>query len=464
MKQITLRNLLILSDFISGAFAWFIFYFLRKYVLEEGYFKVSDSLLIGLVLVPFFWLIVYLFQGTYHSCSKMYRLKIIQFTVLGTFIGALILFFVLLLDDHVSHHSNYYFTFILLISVHLVCTIIPRYFIVWKHVHSIHKRDFGFKTIIIGGGEKAKKIFNEIDKAPRGIGANFIGFINANGNDTILKNQLLHLGHVDQLSNLREHFQFEEVIIAIESQDQSVIKDIINILYPYDIKIKMIPNEYQEAIGEVGMTNIFGALLVELQKDPMPVWQIVSKRIFDVLVSLSCLIILIPLYIILSICVKTSSKGPIFFMQERIGLGHKPFKIIKFRTMFMDAERAGPQLSSDHDPRVTIAGRWMRKLRLDEFPQFYNVLIGDMSLVGPRPERSFFINQITQVAPQFLHLTSVRPGITSWGQVKFGYAENVDEMLQRMKYDLLYLRNRTLALDFKIMLHTVLIVFRAEGK
>jgi lipopolysaccharide/colanic/teichoic acid biosynthesis glycosyltransferase len=196
----------------------------------------------------------------------------------------------------------------------------------------------------------------------------------------------------------------------------------------------------------------------------MPIWQQSIKRFIDISLSLIALILLIPVYISLAIAVKTSSKGPIFFRQERIGLNGRKFKIIKFRTMYIDAEAKGPQLSSTFDPRITKSGRFMRKARLDEFPQFFNVLIGDMSLVGPRPERQFYIDQIVAREPQFLQLTSVRPGITSWGQVKYGYAENVDQMLQRMKFDLLYLKNMSLALDLKIMLYTVLIILKAKGK
>ena len=196
----------------------------------------------------------------------------------------------------------------------------------------------------------------------------------------------------------------------------------------------------------------------------MPFWQQAVKRFMDIILSIIGFLLCIPLFIVSAILVKLSSPGRIFYLQERIGLNVQPFKIIKFRTMYENSEKSGPQLSSENDNRITPIGRFMRKTRLDEFPQFINVLTGDMSLVGPRPERQFYIDQIAQIDAQFLHLTKVRPGITSWGQVKYGYAENVDQMLLRMKYDLIYLKNRSLALDIKILFHTVLIVLKAKGK
>jgi lipopolysaccharide/colanic/teichoic acid biosynthesis glycosyltransferase len=196
----------------------------------------------------------------------------------------------------------------------------------------------------------------------------------------------------------------------------------------------------------------------------MPFWQQTVKRFMDVLISLIAVVCLIPFYVFSALAVKLSSPGPIFYLQDRVGMNGKIFRIIKFRTMYVNAELQGPQLSSEGDPRITRVGRFMRKTRLDEFPQFINVLLGQMSLVGPRPERQFYIDQIVKVEPQYNHLTKVRPGITSWGQVKYGYAENVDQMLQRMKFDLIYLKNRSLALDIKIMFYTVIIVIKAKGK
>ena len=196
----------------------------------------------------------------------------------------------------------------------------------------------------------------------------------------------------------------------------------------------------------------------------MPNWQRVVKRAFDVSASLFALLLLFPVYVWLACAVKLSSKGPVFYRQERVGRFGLPFHIIKFRTMKVDAESGTPLLSFGDDPRITSSGKWMRKLRFDELPQFWNVLIGEMSLVGPRPERQYFIDKIKERAPHYTHLQKVRPGITSWGQVKYGYAENLDQMLERLRFDIIYIENMTLALDMKILFYTVLTVIKGSGK
>ena len=455
--------LLVLMDWLFAVLSWILFYFFRKVGIEKVEFNVNESFYAGVVFVPLLWVLLYFLQGTYHDVKRLYRIKVFNLTFLASLIGSLIIFFTLLLDDEISGYQQYYRSVILLFVTYFTLTFIPRLIFVSIVVTRIHSGKYAFPTLLIGGSDKAVEIFNEIISLPKGI-HRFIGFVNINGVDRQLEEKLNYLGHVNDLDAVLRENNVEEVIIALESTEHAKLKSIVTRIEGSNVRIKILPDMYDILSGSVKMNNIFGALLIEVNSDGMPVWQQAIKRFIDVVLSIFAFLFLLPLYLVLAICVKASSPGPVFFLQERIGINGRVFKIIKFRTMYVDSEIHGPQLSSAHDPRITRIGRFMRKLRLDEFPQFVNVILGDMSLVGPRPERQFYIDQIASIEPQFLHLTKVRPGITSWGQVKYGYAENVEQMLQRMKFDLLYLKNRTLALDFKIMLYTILIELKAKGK
>jgi exopolysaccharide biosynthesis polyprenyl glycosylphosphotransferase len=253
-------------------------------------------------------------------------------------------------------------------------------------------------------------------------------------------------------------------MIATETEDNVSVQKVIDSLAEHELTVKAIPDLSDILSGSVKMTSIFGTPLIEISPVVMPEWQQTLKRLFDIGVSLIALLILSPLFLVLAMLIKWQDKGPVFYKQERVGLRGKKFNIIKFRSMFMNAESMGPALSSKNDPRITPVGRILRKYRLDEFPQFINVLEGEMSLVGPRPERQFFIEQIVLKAPHYKLLHRVRPGITSWGMVKYGYAENVDEMVKRLKYDILYIENMSLALDFRIILYTIVIMLQGRGK
>ncbi|TNE55782.1 MAG: sugar transferase [Bacteroidetes bacterium] len=463
--EISARSYLLgLLDWVTATGSWAFFFYFRKVNIEQTEFVATESFYWGVFLIPICWVVLYTIQGTYIDVRRLYRIKTLNLTVQATLIGSLILFFALLLDDSIQGYQMYYKSFFALFVIHFTFTFVPR--IVWTvmQVYRIQQRKEGFRTLLLGGSDKAVSIYKEISQMKKSIGNEFVGFVNLNGIDRLLENEIQYLGHVTDLEKILNEQQVEEVIIALESTEHERLKSLIARISTRNIKIKILPDMYDILSGSVRLNNIFGALLIEVNTSRMPVWQFITKRLIDIAVSAVSLIFLFPVYCGLALAVKLSSKGPVFFLQERIGKNGRRFQIIKFRTMYVGSEKNGPQLSSADDPRITKVGRFLRKTRLDEFPQFWNVLIGDMSLVGPRPERQYYIDQIVAIEPQFLELNSVRPGITSWGQVKYGYAENVEQMLQRMKYDLLYLKNMSLALDLKIMLYTILIIFKGTGK
>jgi exopolysaccharide biosynthesis polyprenyl glycosylphosphotransferase len=460
----------LISDFISASLAWGCFYVYRKIFIEPlkfGYaipVQLGPRFFLGLVLIPLFWVLLYYATGYYREVFRKSRLSELWFTIRITFIGVLILFFGLLLDDVINTYSNYYRSFITLFLFHFVYTYFPRLFITTSTTRKIHNREFGFNTVLIGSNEKALEVYEEIEQQKHGTGNIFVGFVSVNeGNGHLLASKLKHLGHVNRIKEIIQEYGVEEVIIALEYIEHSSIEHILNLLIDSNVAIKTIPGMYEIFTGKVMMSAIFGTPLVEVSHHLMPAWQQNLKYFLDIILSLAALIILSPLFIILMIGVKLSSKGPIFYKQTRIGKNGKPFTIYKFRSMYVNAETNGPELSSKEDSRVTKFGRFMRKSRLDEIPNFYNVLRGDMSLVGPRPEREYFISKIVEKAPHYTQLLKVKPGITSWGQVKYGYAENVDQMIKRMKYDLLYVENMSLYVDIKILIYTLLTIFKGKG-
>lgn len=461
----------VLADLLGSALAWTLFYLYRKMELEPIKFggpvpvEFDGNYYKGLVLVPLFWFGLYTMMGGYREIHRRYRILELGQTLLISILGVVVIFFVLLLDDEVANYTFYYRSFLVLFGLHFTILFIPRFLLTSSTVRKVHDRRIGFNTILVGGNERAMAIHAEIEGMTKSPGNRFVGFVNVNGGDQLLTSVgLQRLGKVNELGQVIGQHAVEEVIIAVDSGEHEHISRIMNELEGTNVRIKIIPDMYDILAGSVKMTSIFGAPLIEVNPQIMPAWQFSLKRAIDIGVSAVALVLLSPVYLILGLAVGLTSKGAVFFRQERIGKHGKPFQIVKFRSMAADAERYGPQLSSTSDPRITPIGRWMRKTRMDELPQFWNVLKGDMSLVGPRPERQHFINAITEVAPHYRHLHKVRPGITSWGQVKFGYAENVDQMVRRLKYDILYIENMSLAVDLKILAYTVLIILKGDGK
>jgi len=403
--------------------------------------------------------------GTYSRIYRKSRLKELGQTLLVTIIGVILIFFIILLDDSVKSYKDYYLSFFILFLFHFFFTFSSRLTITSITAHRIHHRKIGFNTIIVGSDKNAISIYKEIEGQRKSSGNKFVGFVHVKNNgDYHLIEYLPHLGYYKNILNIINANKIEEIIIAIEPSEHKTINKILTEINGANVVTKIIPDMQDILLGSVKMTAIWDAPLIQISPELMPVWQASIKRAIDITVSITMLVVFSPLYLFTAIGVLISSKGPIFYSHERIGLHGKSFTMHKFRSMYVDAEKNGPQLSSKNDTRITSFGKFMRKVRLDEIPQFYNVLKGDMSLVGYRPEREYFINEIMKVAPHYKLLFKVKPGITSWGQVKFGYAENVEQMVKRLKYDILYLENMSLSVDFKILIYTVLIILQGRGK
>lgn len=465
-----MRARYVIMDLVTSAFAFFVFNQVR-YVLmrirETGItlqeYLISDKLIVEQIALPILMLGIYWLSGYYNKPFGKSRLQEASQTLASAIFNTFIIYMALLINDQVPSRYANYEIFLLLFSLLFAITYAGRLLLTQTSIHNLKQRRWSFNTVIIGNSDDALATADRLNRTQAKLGYNIIGHIPVEGENssarphsTITRSQfdaLCRKENVDQL-----------IIVPQEGTSEKRILSILYDYFPSGVPIKIRPSSMAFLTSGIRIGDIYAEPFIDLASPAMSDAQINIKRVFDIMISASALILASPLLAAIAVAVKFSSKGPVIYRQERIGYRHRPFRILKFRSMKMDAEADGPQLSSDDDPRITPVGRILRKYRLDELPQFWNVLKGEMSLVGPRPEREFFIRQIVRKAPHYTLVHQVKPGITSWGMVKFGYASGVDEMVERSNYDLIYLSNMSVAVDFKILLHTISTVALGKGK
>jgi exopolysaccharide biosynthesis polyprenyl glycosylphosphotransferase len=471
MRKKSLLFNYLFADYVAANLAWLAFNIVRYHEIAQyqGFETLSDFLLyrnviVGQLIAPLGWLVLHYYSGYYNKVFDKSRLSEFFTTFVTVLIGAIVIFFALLLKILPDSTMVYYeqFSYLFFFTFGLTCLF--RVIITQRTARRIRKREWTTNALILGTGEKALQIQKTLNQPSTSFSYTIQGFIHIDpfASRQVIDDRLV-LGGLNDLQTLIRDLQTEELIVAIDSEESKDLLEILYSLYQYKLPLKLSISHTRLLTGGFKIKTITGFPLFDVTSNSFPEGEKNIKQTLDKLVSLFVLVLLSPVYLYLMFRVKNDSKGPIFIKQERIGYLGKPFILYKFRTMQKDAEKNGPTLSNPNDERITKLGQTMRKYRLDELPQFWNVLKGDMSIVGPRPERKYYIEQIVKQAPYFYLLHNVRPGITSLGMVKFGYASSTGEMIERMKYDILYYENMSLMLDIKIIIYTFSTILTGKG-
>jgi exopolysaccharide biosynthesis polyprenyl glycosylphosphotransferase len=401
----------------------------------------------------------------YRTWFASSRLDEISTLFKASFVGIFILFFLILIDDYINGAGS---TTRILIFIYwgffLFLTATGRLF-VRSFQRRLLIRGIGRKNaLIVGFNENANDVQNQLKQHPA-LGLDVVGYIKAHNNsDDSEYNGIKTIGTIDDLQETIDRFNAKEVIIALEREDKDALVEIIAKCEPKNVGLKIVPDLYEILSGQARTSQIYGIPLIDIMPELMPEWEKKLKRLIDISVSLVFLIITSPVLLITMLAIKLESEGSVFYRQERCGINGNVFRIIKFRSMRKDAEKlTGPVWSQKDDPRITKVGKFIRRTRIDEIPQIINVLKGEMSIVGPRPERPYFVEKLSMEIPYYKRRLKVRPGITGWAQVKHKYDETIEDVKIKLRYDLFYIENMSLRMDFKILFRTIFVMLLGQG-
>lgn len=466
------RAAYIASDFVTLSVGWFIFNIVRYYSLPPemnitlASMMLHDPIILtGQVLFPLMMVGLYWLSGYYNKVFFKSRLDEIANTLFISLTGTLIIYFVALIDDPFAERLRNYELMAILFGLLAVPCYVMRLIITCRAARRIQRREIAYNTLVVGTTRGAVKLASKLDSMPKSMGFNILGYVvDDEGAHVADHNDFDRPVYtLDQLESAAGSLDIKRLIVVPHRNGFRETISLISRLFPLGMEVYITPDLYHLIAGHPRLSTVVGEPLINISTAEVPASTTNIKRLFDVVISAIALVVLSPVLVAIAVAVKRDSSGPVIYRQERIGYRKRKFFINKFRTMNVDAESGGPALSSVNDPRITRTGRFLRKYRLDELPQFWNVLIGEMSLVGPRPEREYYVRQLEQRAPYYSLIHQVRPGITSWGMVKYGYASNVDQMIERLRYDLLYIENVSLTVDLKILFYTVNTVLTGRG-
>lgn len=455
-----------LLDGLVLCMSWYLFTVLKPDLSASIASSERITLIVLGAFHTLYWLLIFSLMGLYKKLYLISRFDEFLKVARATAIGTLVLYFYVSLDGNLKETDA--FSSVAIYALLLGGTITINRFVIRSIQRFYALRGKGLhRTLIIGTGKNALSAYDDLGRN-KSLGMQVVGFIHVpNGFEDqplpVEKDEIM--GNLDDINQIINEMEIQDLIVALEPEKRGDLVKVLSRVNNPDVKLKLLPDFYQLVSGLNKTNQIFGLPLIEISPDLMPAWEKFTKRLMDLVIASTVLIVMLPLMIIISVAIKWNSSGPVIYTQKRVGKNGKLFTMYKFRTMHNDAEaETGPTWASENDPRVTAVGALLRKTRLDEIPQFYNVLKGEMSLVGPRPERPYFVEQFKNDIPLYSRRLRVRPGITGWAQVKWKYDSSLDDVKEKTKYDLFYVENMSLRMDFKILINTLFSMVRAKGQ